>query len=169
MSASRAGLAAAWPAPREREPVALELVAFFCLSAFVAARYASLIASPPTLRVVIVAACVTLGCGLLAASGRLTGSGAAATTLRIALVAGPSRPMLLLRIPAHLMAPEQWSRLADRLSGGLDESAGSGPTAAATAGRRPRSCCRSRRCCSRPAPPSSGRRGQWPGRAACWR
>ena len=110
---------------RARPQLGLELAAFFSLAAFVAVRYAALIATPPTLRVVLVAAYATLGCGLLAATGRLTAAPPAVTVLRLAIVAGTfALSMLALRVPAHLLAPGQWSHLAHRLSGGVDEISG---------------------------------------------
>ncbi len=124
MSAA-AGPATAVAPPREREQLGLELAAFFSLAAFAAVRYAALIATPPTGRVLLVAACATLGCGLLAATGRLTRARPAIAVLRIALVAGTfATSMLVLRVPAHLLAPGQWTHLAHRLSGGLDEVSG---------------------------------------------
>ena len=100
----------------------MRLLAFFSLSAFAAVRYASLIATPPAGRVVIVAACVTVGCGLLAASGRLGRRGPAVTLVRALLVLGTfAISMLALRIPAHLLAPGEWSHLAHKLSGGVGE------------------------------------------------
>src|SRR6185312_6365546 len=110
---------------RARPQLGLELAAFFSLAAFVAVRYAALIATPPTLRVVLVAAYATLGCGLLAATGRLTAPRPAVTVLRLAIVLGTfAISMLALRVPAHLLAPGQWNHLAHRLSGGVDEISG---------------------------------------------
>ena len=110
---------------RARPQLGLELAAFFSLAAFVAVRYAALIATPPTLRVVLVAAYATLGCGLLAATGRLTAPRPAVTVLRLAIVLGTfAISVLALRVPAHLLAPGQWNHLAHRLSGGVDEISG---------------------------------------------
>jgi transglutaminase-like putative cysteine protease len=120
MSSAAAEIAAARPASAGREGLGLRLLAFFSLAAFAAVRYASLIATPPAGRVVLVALCVTAGCGLLAASARL-GRGPAVTLGRIVLVLGTfALSMLALHIPAHLLVPGQWAHLADRLSGGLD-------------------------------------------------
>ena len=125
MSAATARLAAPVVPSRRREQLGLELAAFFSLAAFAAVRYAALIASPPTGRVVLVAACATLGCGLLAATGTLTGAGPAIALLRLVLVAGTfAISMLALRVPPHLLAPGQWAHLAHRLSGGVDEISG---------------------------------------------
>jgi transglutaminase-like putative cysteine protease len=122
MSAAAADRAAPLPAPAAREQLALRLLAFFGLAAFAAVRYASLIATPPAGRVVIVAACVTVGCGLLAASGRLGRRGPAVTLVRALLVLGTfAISLLALRIPAHLLAPGEWSHLAHKLSGGVGE------------------------------------------------
>ena len=124
MSAAAADLAAprAARATPAREGLGLSLVAFFSLAAFAAVRYSTLIAKPPAGRVVVVAACVTAGCGLLAATGGLRRGGAAVTLLRVVLVVCTfAISMLALHIPAHLLAPGQWRHLIKDLSGGADQ------------------------------------------------
>ncbi len=125
MSSVPVGLRASARTPAAGEHDGLALLAFFGLAAFAAVRYAALIATPPAGRAVLVAACVTAGCGLLAATGHLARRGPAVTLLRIVLVAGTfAISMLALHIPAHLLAPGQWNQLADRLSSGAGELSG---------------------------------------------
>src|ERR1700759_5310902 len=103
----------------------LALLAFFGLAAFAAVRYSTLIATPPAGRAVLVAACVTAGCALLAAPGRLGRGGPALALLRLVLVLGTfALSMLALHVPAHLLAPGQWHHLADRVSTGTHQLSG---------------------------------------------
>jgi transglutaminase-like putative cysteine protease len=125
MSSPPAGLRTRARVPASGEHVGVALLAFFGLAAFAAIRYSALIATPPAGRAVLVALCVTAGCGLLAASGRIRRGGPAVGLLRVALVVGTfTLSMLALQIPAHLLAPGQWRHLAHRLSGGTDELSG---------------------------------------------
>ncbi len=125
MSSVPAGMRARARAPAGGEQAGVALLAFFGLAAFAAVRYSALIATPPAGRAVLVAACVTAGCALLVASGRIGRGGPAVALLRLALVLGTfALSMLALHIPAHLLAPGQWRHLADRLSTGTGELSG---------------------------------------------
>ncbi|HXB15126.1 MAG TPA: transglutaminase-like domain-containing protein [Solirubrobacteraceae bacterium] len=125
MSSVAADLAAPAREPAGAEKLGLRLLAFFGLAAFAAVRYSALIARPPAGRAVLVAACVTAGCGLLAASGRIGGARPAGTLLRAGIVAGTfALSLLALHVPAHLLAPDEWRHLANRLSGGVGEISG---------------------------------------------
>ena len=125
MSSVAADLAAPAREPADVERLGLRLLAFFGLAAFAAVRYSALIARPPAGRAVLVAACVTAGCGLLAASGRVGRAGPAIALLRAAILAGTfAMSLLALNVPAHLLAPDQWGHLVKRLSGGVGEISG---------------------------------------------
>jgi transglutaminase-like putative cysteine protease len=121
MSAS-AARATTPAAPRGR--LGLELAVFFGLAVFVSQRYGSLLTAPPLGRLMLVAACVTMGSALLAASGVL-GRGAWATLVRALLVlATLVLSLLALRIPAHLLVPEGWARLTSDVRGGVNQLGG---------------------------------------------
>ncbi len=125
MSSTPARLRASAGTPASGEQMGLALLAFFGLAAFAAVRYSTLIATPPAGRAVLVAACVTGGCALLAATGHLGRGGPALALLRLVLVLGTfALSMLALHVPAHLLAPGQWHHLAERVSTGTHQLSG---------------------------------------------
>ena len=125
MSSVPARVRASARTPASGQQAGLALLAFFGLAAFAAVRYSSLIATPPAGRAVLVAACVTAGSALIAATGHLGRGGPALALLRLVLVLGTfALSMLALHVPAHLLAPGQWHHLADRVANGTDQLSG---------------------------------------------
>jgi transglutaminase-like putative cysteine protease len=100
------------------------LAAFAGLSALAAWRYAGIEAHPPTGRVVAIAAvAVVVGVGMMLIQVHQDASRRAralATVARaIALAALFAIAMLAAGVPAHLLRPADWGRLAHGLHGGL--------------------------------------------------
>ena len=171
VSSAPARLRASAGTPASGEQMGLTLLAFFGLAAFAAVRYSTLIATPPAGRAVLVAACVTAGCALLGATGRLGRGGPALALLRLVLVLGTfALSMLALHVPAHLLAPGQWHHLADRVSTGTHQLSGwLWPYRGESRWARSPCCCRSRPCSCSPDARGSGPRGRCSRRAARWR
>lgn len=93
----------------------LALLAFFALSCFVALEYAELVSGPPAGRVLLAAATVSAGCGLLAAVGGVGRGAVGSAVVLLTLVAA----LLAVGVPAHLLAPGGWGALGRHLRHGI--------------------------------------------------
>ncbi|HEX3510560.1 MAG TPA: transglutaminase domain-containing protein [Solirubrobacteraceae bacterium] len=109
---ARAGLA------RRADVRARQLAAFTAFAVFAAVEYATLLAKPPTLRV-LGAVAVAAACG--AALGALGGSGRAALAGRVCVaLLALVLALAVLGVPLHLLVPTRWGTLGSDLRRGLD-------------------------------------------------
>ncbi len=108
------------PASGERrERTSWRLCVFFALTAFASLQYAQLLSAPPVGRLLGAVAIATVGCGTLTLrrDGRPL---LARVPVRVAvLLATLALATIALGVPAHLLSPASWPRLARHVEDGV--------------------------------------------------